>query len=160
MLRTVATLLVLVAAASGCGGSSTRDKVIYVADNDAKMNAAIENARATVDTFTAALKSPKPDQGSFAVKYPCRDGKTTEHMWLSPVRFDGTKFIGTVNNDPQDVSNVKIGDEVSVEPAKISDWMFVENGKLVGGYTLRVLRDAMSPVERAEFDRSVGFTVE
>jgi uncharacterized protein YegJ (DUF2314 family) len=81
-------------------------------------------------------------------------------MWLTSVTFDGRKFHGTVNNDPEMVSNVKIGDKVSVESSKISDWMFVENGKLVGGYTLRVLRDSLSASERADFDKSVPFTID
>jgi uncharacterized protein YegJ (DUF2314 family) len=38
--------------------------------------------------------------------------------------------------------------------------MFVENRKLVGGHTLRVLRDAMPADERAEFDKSVPFQVD
>ena len=38
--------------------------------------------------------------------------------------------------------------------------MYVENRKLVGGYTLRVLRDAVTAAERAEFDKSVPFVVE
>ena len=38
-----------------------------------------------------------------------------------------------------------------------SDWMYVDHGKLVGGYTLR---DRLSPSERPEFDRSVPFKVE
>ena len=58
------------------------------------------------------------------------------------------------------MSHVKNGDSEEVEPSKISDWMFVDEGKLVGGYTLRVLRDSMSPAERAEFDKSVDFVVE
>jgi uncharacterized protein YegJ (DUF2314 family) len=53
-----------------------------------------------------------------------------------------------------------MGQKVSVEPAKISDWMFVEDRKLVGGYTIRVLRDSVPASERAEFDKSVPFVIE
>ena len=88
------------------------------------------------------------------------DGKNTEHMWLSPVNYDGRVFRGTVNNDPEMVKNVRSGQQASVEPSKLSDWMYVENGKLVGGYTLRALRDAMSPKERREFDKSVPFEID
>ncbi len=89
-----------------------------------------------------------------------RDGDKGEHMWLTPVTFDGLRFQGTVNNHSEIVSTVKLGDRVSVEPAKISDWMFVENGKLVGGYTLRVLRENLSAGERAEFDKGVPFKID
>ena len=50
-------------------------------------------------------------------------------------------FQGTVNNEPEKVKTVKMGQKVTVA-AKISDWMYVENRKLVGGYTMRVLRSA------------------
>jgi uncharacterized protein YegJ (DUF2314 family) len=153
--------LAVLAAIAGCdNGGGPRDRVIDVAQDDQKMNAAMEMARSTVGTFTTALASPKPGQRSFTVKVAFSDGKNTEHMWLSPVRFDGSKFHGTINNDPERVSHVKNGDDAQVEPSKISDWMFVEDGKLVGGYTLRVLRDGMSGAERAEFDKSVDFIVE
>jgi uncharacterized protein YegJ (DUF2314 family) len=91
---------------------------------------------------------------------PVKDGENTEHMWLSPVRYDGKEFHGTINNEATLVKNVKLGDEASVEPSQISDWMFVEKGKLVGGYTIRVLRDGLSAEERKEFDASVPFTID
>lgn len=34
---------------------------------------------------------------------------------------------------------------------QISDWMFVQNGKLVGGYTSKVLRNRMSAQQRRQF---------
>jgi len=42
----------------------------------------------------------------------------------------------------------------------ISDWLYLEDDLLVGGFTLRVIRDRMSPVERMQFDASVPFRVE
>src|SRR5262249_45481080 len=130
----------------------------YVDKDDPKMNAAIAKARSTVNTFIAALSAPKPNQADFSVKMAFTDGEHTEHMWLGSVRYDGKVFRGVVNNDPELVNNVKVGQKASIEPSKVSDWMFVENGKLVGGYTIRVLRDTMSTKERAEFDRSVPFS--
>jgi hypothetical protein len=44
-------LIVLVLMA-GCGKKASADKVTYVAENDPKMNAAIDKARASVNTFT------------------------------------------------------------------------------------------------------------
>jgi uncharacterized protein YegJ (DUF2314 family) len=146
---------------SGCGKKKgPEDKFTVVADDDPRMNAAVEKARATVQTFTTALLAPRAGQTSFSVKMAFTDGKNTEHMWLSPVTFDGTHFQGTVNNDPKMVSTVKRGQQATVAPAQISEWMFVEDRKLVGGHTLRALRDAMPAAERADFDRSVPFQVD
>lgn len=144
----------------GCGKKHPADKVTQVADDDPRMNAAIEKARASVKTFVAALKAPKAAQTGFSIKMAFTDGTAVEHMWLAPVNFDGTKFVGTVNNEPEKVKTVKMGQKVTVTPDKISDWMYLENRKLVGGETLRALRAAMSPEERADFDKSVPFTID
>jgi uncharacterized protein YegJ (DUF2314 family) len=55
---------------------------------------------------------------------------------------------------------VEAGEEVRVDPEKISDWMYVDNGVLRGGFTLRVLRSRMSPQEREQFDSEIGFGIE
>jgi uncharacterized protein YegJ (DUF2314 family) len=156
----LALFVVLVVALAGCGKKHAADKVTYVADDDPAMNTAMEKARSTVATFITALKSPKAGQSSFSVKMAFTDGGNTEHMWLTPVTFDGTNFQGAVNNEPEKVKTVKLGQRATVARDKISDWMYVENGKLVGGETLRVLRAGLTPAERADFDKSVPFVVD
>jgi uncharacterized protein YegJ (DUF2314 family) len=160
MWRCCLIVAIVILTTTGCGKKTPEDKVTYVDSDDPQMNAGIEKARSTVDTFIPVLKSPKPGQTGFSVKMAFTDGKNTEHMWLSPVSFDGKIFRGTINNDPEKVKNIKIGQKVSIEPSKISDWMYIENKKLVGGYTLRVLRDAMPPSERADFDKSLPFSID
>ena len=160
MGRWLATVAIVALAVIGCGKKQSADKVTYVADDDPRMNAAMDKARSTVKTFTVALQSPKAGQISFAIKMGFTDGGNTEHMWLTPVTFDGSKFTGTVNNQPEKVKSVKIGEKVTVAPDKISDWMYIDNRKLVGGETLRVLRATLTPAERADFDKSVPFVVE
>jgi uncharacterized protein YegJ (DUF2314 family) len=160
MCRSLMFAVVLFGILPGCGKKQPEDKVTMVEDDDPRMNAAIDKARATVKTFISALKSPRTGQSAFSVKMAFTDGKQTEHMWLSPVSYDGKVFQGTVNNDPQMVSNVKIGQKASIDPSRISDWMYIEKRKLVGGYTFRVLREAMRPEERADFDRSMPFVID
>jgi uncharacterized protein YegJ (DUF2314 family) len=154
------TFAVIAIAIGGCGKKSAADKATYVADDDPRMNAAMDKARSTVGTFISSLKSPIVGQSSFSIKAPLSDGTNTEHFWITPVSYDGTTFHGTVNNEPAKVKSVKMGQKVSVAPDKISDWMYIEHLKLVGGYTMRVLRDAMPPAERADFDKSVPFKVD
>lgn len=144
---------------TGCK-NEPEGKIIYVPNDDKAMSAAIDKARATNATFIAALEKPAPGQSSFSVKVGFVDGKKTEHMWLSPVRFDGKAFQGVVNNQPESVKNVKMGQTVSIEPLQISDWMFVEDGKLKGGYTIRALRDRLQGNERDKFDRGVPFVID
>lgn len=158
--RCISVVGILFLVLVGCEKKDSSDKVTRVSGDDAKMNAAIAKSRATTNTFIAALKSPKPGQVAFSVKKPFVEGEHVEHMWLTDVTFDGSQFTGLIGNEPEVVKNVKIGQKATVSPSEISDWMFIENRKLVGGETLRVLRDGLSAAERADFDKSVPFTVE
>ena len=127
---------------------------------DLEMAQAIQAARESVDTFIAALSSPTANQTSFSVKKPFNDGEQVENIWLSGVSFNGTKFSGRVDNEPVDVKTVRMGDIATAEKDEISDWFFVDNGKLAGGYTLRVLYARMSSEEKSYFDTHVDFEIE
>ncbi len=134
--------------------------VYRVPDEDKEMEKAVQKARASVDMFIAALKSRKPTQSDFSIKKPFKYGDQFEHIWLSNASFDGTQFHGRVDNDPVDVKSVKLGDVATAAKGEISDWFYVDNGKLVGGYTLRALRDKMSPEEKKDFDAHLDFKIE
>jgi uncharacterized protein YegJ (DUF2314 family) len=160
-MKRFAALLVLLLVV-GCGrGKKPVDTVVMFNDNDADMNAAIQKAKDTVlDEFVPALQNVKPEQTGHAIKYPVSDGKQGEHMWLRPVSFDGKNFSGRIANIPQLVKNVRMGQKVTVAPAQISDWMYVDNGRLVGGFTIRVMRDKMSAQEREEKDKELPFKID
>jgi uncharacterized protein YegJ (DUF2314 family) len=149
---------------SGCGDTPERGKqdgqpnVVAVDDEDSQMDSAISKAKDTVETFIEALKAPKPTQQKFAVKKPFKtnDGGM-EHIWITSVRHDGKNFLGELGNDPVNVPSIKFGDPVTVASSEISDWMYLEDGKIVGGYTMRVIRQRMDPAEAAEFDKRIKF---
>ncbi len=125
--------------------------VVSVSNEDVAMNAAIQKARSTINVFIAALRSPKTGQHNFSIKKRFAVRKGGEHIWLSHVTYIGKLFYGRLSDEPVEVTSVKMGDPVTVAPQDISDWMFTTNGKLSGGYTIRVLYDKMSPVEKKQF---------
>jgi uncharacterized protein YegJ (DUF2314 family) len=139
-----------------------RPDYIRLTDKDEEMNKAIQTARDTVRTFIAALNKPGPNQGSFNVKKPFTygNGNDAEHIWLSDASFDGIVFKGRVGNEPVDVKNVKLGQMATVSKSEISDWFYIDNGKLVGGYTIRVLYSRMSPEEKKDFNEHAGMKIE
>ena len=162
-LRLVAAVSLLTAAAA-CDDRSATGKgsggVMMVKDDDPQMTAAIAKARETIPQFISALQLPSPSQTDFTIKVGFAEDGDTEYMWVTPVTYDGTRFNGKLDNEPVQVRNVKLGDAVSVEPARVADWMYVDSGKLVGGYTLRVLRDRMTPEQRRRYDESRPFKIE
>ena len=52
------------------------------------------------------------------------------------------------------------GQAITVDTSKIADWMYVESNKLVGGFTLRAIRDQLSGEQRAAFEKSMWFKFE
>jgi uncharacterized protein (TIGR03067 family) len=106
-----------------------------------------------VDSFIAALMNPRPNQKAFSVKVAIKDGEKTEHLWLVPVRYQNGSFVGRINNEPQYVKTVSFDDEITVAKDQISDWIYAEDKKIMGGYTARVLlgaRDTQNSVGNHE----------
>lgn len=121
----------------GCGATST-DPVVMVADDDSEMLAAEQEARDNLQQFLDALMQPKA-QHIYSVKTRFKDGDQVEFMWLTDLKLVDGKLEGKVDNDPQLVKNVSIGDRVSISPSEINDWMIMMGDTMIGGYTVKVL---------------------
>ncbi len=55
---------------------------------------------------------------------------------------------------------VKVGDRVKVKMQDVSDWMIIENRKIYGGFTTRVLISKMSRLQQKKFANFTGAFVE
>ncbi len=126
---------------------------VNVAEENKAMDRAVETAQKTVKKFIAVLRSPKGNQSRFAVKKPFVEGDKVEHIWLTEVSFDGHLFHGKVDNEPVDIKGARLGQEVSVAANEISDWMYVQDGRLVGGYTITAMSEHMSPAEKQQLEK-------
>ncbi len=131
-----------------------------VADGDKQFDRATEQAQRSLGFFMAALRAKKSGDSGFEVKKAFVDGDNVEHLWISDVTYDGANFHGKINNRPIDVKNVRLGQQVTVAPKDVTDWMFVKDGKLIGGYTTRVFYARLSPAERAQFDQQADFRID
>lgn len=135
--------------------------IYQVKDEDKAMNNAIATARQSLGIFNTALKSGADSLQSFSLKvrYDMPDGYG-EHIWLNEVSLNDGVYTGIVNNVPDVITEVKFGDTVTVNNDRISDWMYLANNKLRGGYTLRVIMEKMSPEERKKMQEQSGFIIE
>lgn len=125
---------------------------VQVADDNKEMAKAVQQARKTLPQFLDALRTPKSTQSRFAIKKPFIEGDKVEHIWMNDVSFDGHVFHGKVDNELVDLKDVHLGDQVTVSPEDISDWMYVQKGRLVGGYTVRCGCRHLSPAEKKRFE--------
>jgi uncharacterized protein YegJ (DUF2314 family) len=131
-----------------------------VADDDRQMDRAVENAQKSLGFFMAALRAKKNGDTVFEIKKGFIDGDKVEHLWIREVTYDGKNFHGKIDNRPLEVNNVRLGQRVTVAPEHVTDWMFLKDGKLIGGYTTRVLYARLSPADKAEFDKRAEFKIE
>lgn len=135
------------------------EPTIYsVESNDKEMNEAIKKANQTLSDFNRILSNPKIEVKALKVKFETPKG--TEHIWLSFVEYKNGKYSGVLDNLPEYITEYKIGDKIEIDNNKISDWMYIENGKLFGGYTIKLLRNRMTESEKKQFDAENGIKIE
>ena len=130
---------------------SDRSPVYNVPNSNPEMAAAIAKARATLPVFWASYEAPKASEAGHSLKVrfpnPRNDG---EHIWMAEVKKlpDG-RYSGRFANQPRDLPGKHAGDLAEFAEADISDWMFMRNGKIVGGETIKPLLKSMPKAEAA-----------
>lgn len=154
-MKTKFLILIAILCLASCKDSNKIERegepTIYgVKSEDEEMNAAILQANETLDDFKKGLLDPTADSHALKVKFSNEKG--IEHMWIGDIVYKDGQYSGILNNEPEYVTEYKSGDKIEVDASKISDWMYLVNGKLHGGYTLRVLRNRMTDEERKQLD--------
>lgn len=129
-------------------------------DEDTEMNEAIITANQTLGEFDKALKCANPDYRLFALKTRFKTPNGGEHIWVSNISIKGNTYYGVVDNLPEKTTEVKMGDSIQVHKDNISDWMYVDNQKLRGGFTIRLLRKRMTESERKQYDAENNLIIE
>lgn len=152
-------VLISILCLAGCKESNKIERenepTIYsVESEDEEMNTAILKANETLNDFNTGLSNPNADSHALKIKFS--NAKGIEHMWIGEIEFKDGKYSGILDNDPEYITEYKAGDKIDVDASKISDWMYLVNGKLFGGYTMRVLRDRMGEDERKQLDEESG----
>ncbi|MBE1506599.1 YegJ family protein [Rhizobium viscosum] len=115
---------------------------------DPAMARAHEKSEKGLDAFLEKLSNPPPGTENYNIKLGFADkGKdvaiTTdqmaqgvEFMWVYQIEASGDHFTALLGDTPEYVHNIKPGDRVEFEKSDIFDWLYVENGKVKGNYTV------------------------
>ena len=120
-------------------GCAPRDETVNIESEDPEMVAAIAKARETLPQFWEALERKAVDESGFCLKVMVAHKTGAEHLWATDIERRGGKITGTVNNDPNIVTSVKLGDRIEITVAQISDWMYLRDGKIVGNVRVESL---------------------
>ncbi|NIR31027.1 MAG: DUF2314 domain-containing protein [Gammaproteobacteria bacterium] len=105
---------------------------------DEEMFQAATRARQTARDFIDASSNPAAGMEMFSVRVPVRYRDVVEHLWIDNPVYDGQSFVGTLSVDAIEVPGYCKGRKVKIDREHISDWMYVKDGRLVGGYTIRL----------------------
>ncbi len=97
--------------------------------DDPQLEAARQQARATLDTFLEVYADPLPNTQGYSVKISVFDNDKVEYFWVYPFQTPAAdtpndNFRGRINDDPTIVNNVFKGQQVEFSYDDIVDWTY------------------------------------
>lgn len=135
-------------------GPSKASTVYRVEGEDKKMKKAIRQAKASFNEFETAIKSDNLNFKNFLLKKGFESPNGEEYLWVRNILINkvNNNYVGIVANEPLYTKAVQNGDFIEISCDDASDWMYLDNNVVKGGYTLKLLRNRMSKKERQQFD--------
>jgi uncharacterized protein YegJ (DUF2314 family) len=140
-----------------------------ISGSDASFQDAYAQASQTLPRFITHIQSGM--RGYFSAKLRFRDPDESERLgedrflflWLTGVHYHPAEecdFSGSFFEVPRELQKWhQVGQRLAFQGEDIFDWMALnEDGRLFGGYTLRVSRSKLPESERADYDRHIGVT--
>ena len=140
-----------------------------IAKSDTDFQEAYAAASRTLPQFSEHLQGGTP--ACCSAKLSFRDPDESDrlgedrllYLWLTGVQYDAEErvFSGTFFEVPTELQKWhQVGQTLTFEGEDIFDWMVLtEDGRLFGGFTLRVSRSKLPEGERADYDRYIGVRV-
>lgn len=127
---------------------------------DLEMEAAFQQARDSLDSFIQKIGSSHPDRTLVAVKVRfVLPDSSTQDLWVDRVTYKDGSFHGTMGDDIPSLK-LSIDNKITIKRQDIVDWMIVQDGKLIGGYTIRLAYKRMSPEQKERFLETVHYSIE
>ena len=137
--------------------AAIRPMTVQAEQSDSELLRIAEEARRTLPVFFRHLARADADRESFRVKYPFAaddgSGLAMEQVWLGGIFFKDGQYYGVLVSNPLHLSGRKKGDTVAFDADAITDWMYIEGGKIAGGRSIKYL------LEKNPEDRGEGFAI-
>lgn len=158
MVRIFLVFLCLIT--SACSSTPTFIPTPPKHSTDPELDAAIQQARDTLNIFVDTIATPHPNRTYAAVKvrfFPPEE--LPQDLWVENVTVTNRVFHGEVGDDIPGL-RLEAGEMIKIKENDILDWMIVEDGKLVGGYTIRLAYERMTPEEKEFFLKTLDYSIE
>jgi len=165
-MRCFAVIAALMTLSAGTAGAeslldtSKRDGFAIIEHGDPDMAVAFKRAREKLPEFLKLALTPRPATQGFAVKIgiPYGNRNDAEFFWISPFEPRSDKYVGRINNTPRLAKTVKFGQVVEFAETEIVDWLYLEDGKMIGNYTTCALLKREPPQQATAFMKQYGLS--
>jgi uncharacterized protein YegJ (DUF2314 family) len=111
---------------------------------------AIALARRTLPHFWERLRANEPQETGYALKIAFSDQHGSEDLWVTRLRWRGSRLVGAIDTNPRIVRSLRRDQETDLRADAIIDWMYFRNGLIVGNATGRA---ALRGLKREEAER-------
>jgi uncharacterized protein YegJ (DUF2314 family) len=140
-------------------GQKPESAAVYADHTDTEILTIAEDSRNTLSVFFRRLARPDSNERNFCVKYPFLadegSGIHMEHIWLTGIHFKKGSYYGTLSASPLYLHNRQRGDKVSFNPDDITDWMYTQGDKIIGGYSIKYLLENIPEDRRSEEQQKI-----
>jgi uncharacterized protein YegJ (DUF2314 family) len=104
-----------------------------------ELQKAADEAQGRLPEFVSAFERRK--KGAICgVKAKFQDGESVEWMWVTVEHITDDGFEGRLDNDPGELTNVKVGDRITVKSDDVVDWVVKEGDGMRGGFSIEVFQ--------------------
>ena len=140
-----------------------------ISQTDSEFQSAYDRAAATIPQFIEQIE--RGDKAFYCAKLRFRDPDESKRLgedrfaflWLTGVQYHAAErvFSGTFFEVPGEFQKWhQVGQSLAFHGEDIFDWMaLTKDGRLFGGFTLRVSRSKLPESQRADYDRYIGVQV-
>ena len=131
---------------------------VQVYQDDMEIARIAEDARGTLPVFFRFLNRAGAGKDCY-VKCPFiadeDSGVDREQIWLTSIQFSNGKYFGVLTDSPRHLTGMKKGDRVIFDMEAITDWMYVQGGKIIGGESIKCLLGRIPEEQRNDREREL-----
>lgn len=110
------------------------------------------SALSTFDQFWTRVSTDRTGLDAISIKVSIPHANGAEQLWMTGCQSaDAQTFDCVVSNEATHVA-LKLGSRFQFVRSSISDWMYRENGKIHGGYSIRELLPSMAADQAAQMN--------
>jgi len=127
---------------------------------DEEFDAAVEEAHDTLNVLRGALLAPRPSYDFVGLKVRFTGAESFEDIWTEPIDYYDGYFTTRMIDGVLIKRGLNTERIVTVSLDDVLDWVIIEDdGNLIGGFTILLSYEHMTPEEKEEFLKVTGYKI-